>query len=58
MLQTGLQQTLVPRMSQRASLDMHHLLQIIQATTLSQTPDQQTSLFSKGDSGLNSGAIL
>jgi len=40
MLHTGLQLTLVPRLSQRACLDLHHLLQIVQATTLSQTPDQ------------------
>jgi hypothetical protein len=57
MFQTGLQQTLVPRLSHRASLDLPQLLQTVQGITLTQTPDIRKSFFSKGEAGLDSGAF-
>jgi hypothetical protein len=57
MVATGIQQTLVHRLSQRASTELLSLQHILSDTTLQPEPDKRITLFSKGDFGLDSGAI-
>jgi hypothetical protein len=57
MVSTGLQQTLVSRLSQRASLEFPLVQEAIDNTVLLPSPDKRLSLFTKGDYGLDSGAL-
>ena len=57
MVSSGLQQALVPRLSQRAVQDLHDVEGVLADIQLLESPDQRSSVFSKGASGLDSGAI-
>jgi hypothetical protein len=57
MVTSGLQQALVPRLSQRAPQDLQVVEGMLADVQLLESPDQRSSVFSKGASGLDSGAI-
>lgn len=56
-LQSGLQNGLVPRLSQTAMQELQYVEGVLAETELSEEPDQRSSPFSKNASGLDSGAI-
>jgi hypothetical protein len=57
MMELGIEQSLVPRLSSQAVSELNSLQTALSSVTLSEAMDRRISNFSKGDSNLDSGAI-
>jgi len=57
MMELGIEQSLVPRLSSQAVSELNSLRTALSSVTLSEAMDRRISNFSKGDSNLDSGAI-
>jgi hypothetical protein len=57
MLNNGLSNSLVPRLTARATTELHFVQQLLGDVTLDSSTDKRISVFSKGEFGLDTGAM-